>query len=663
MQALIEFLSANPQLALAAVFGAALLEALAIIGTVIPGSSIVFVGGMLVGLRVLDPLSTTVAAITGATAGDGISFWLGRRYRLEIRTMWPMKSHPELFDRGEAYFTRRGGKSVFFARFLGPLRAIVPLIAGMSDMPGPRFYLVNALSAFAWAAAHLAPGFLFGASLQLAGAVSSRLLILLIAIAAVAWSLHRLFRAAQSYGMARLAALRDKAVAAASRRRGLLSTITLSLFDPARPASEALLTAAILLAGSVWLFGGVLEDVASHDPLVQFDQTVFSAFQGIRTAWADNVMVTITEAAGPVGTVALVVVVSALLIALRYWRTLAYWLVTNAFAEVLVWVVKEMFARQRPHNIYTGHEQYSLPSGHATLSIAVYGFMAFLLARGRPLHQRRLIALVAAVVILAISGSRLYLGVHWFSDVVASLSLGLAWIAVVSIAYVHHVSGERLRAVPVVLLMVATVTLVGGGYAAWHHDADIERYAPAKHTPVESLVAWRDGGWRHQPGARSELGGDVEEPFSVQWVGSQQQIAKSLDVEGWHVAGGLRPGPLLLALIPGTNIDQLPVFPKFHHGRVEHMTLVKSLDESGRLVLRLWRARIDIAIPGGDPPSPLWYGMVTIERAERAPRIGALPYTTSDFSTPLTLLIRDADHGGLSAASRNRNGEPLLLLW
>ena len=152
LQALVDYFSAHPQLALAAVFGAALLEAVAVIGTVIPGSSIVFVGGMLVGLRVLDPAWTAVAAVGGAITGDGISFWLGHRYRETLRTMWPLKSHPALFDRGQAYFVRRGGRSVFFARFLGPLRAIVPVIAGMSDMPAPRFYLINVLSAFAWAA-------------------------------------------------------------------------------------------------------------------------------------------------------------------------------------------------------------------------------------------------------------------------------------------------------------------------------------------------------------------------------------------------------------------------------------------------------------------------------------------------------------------------------
>lgn len=663
LQGLIAYLSAHPELALAAVFAGALLEAIAVIGTVIPGSTVVFAGGTLIELGVLDPWWTAAAAISGAIIGDGLSFWLGHRYGNGIQSMWPMRNHPGLFERGRAYFERHGRSSIFIARFLGPVRAIVPLIAGMSNMPPLQFYSVNVVSALAWAAAHLLPGLAFGASLQLAGAVSSRIVVLLVLIAVVLWLLFKLGAAAKRYGVPRLAALRDRAVAAARRRQGLPSRITLSFFDPSRPESRALLTAAVLLFASAWLFGGVVEDVVSRDPLVQFDQTVFSALQALRTAAVDDVMVTITEAGGPVGTVALVVVVAALLGALRYWRTLAYWLATTGFAEVLVWTVKFVLARKRPHNIYTGAEQYSLPSGHATLSIVVYGFMAFLLSRGRTAWQRSLIVVLAAVVVLAISGSRIYLGVHWLSDVVASLSLGLAWVAVVSIVYLHHVSGEQLRALPAALLMAATVVLVGGTYARWHHDADVSRYAYRVQTPTSSFASWRAGGWREQPSARSELGGDSEEPFSVQWIGTQARMAEVLAAAGWHAADGLRPAALLSALLPNAEIAQLPVFPRFDHGRIENITFVRPLDAGRRVVLRLWDAHDHIVMPTGGQTLPLWYGMATIEQAEHAKGIATLPRTTRDFATPLRLLAADARNAHMSVADESRNGARVLLLW
>ncbi len=661
LQDLIGYFSAHPGLALALVFSGAMLEAVAVVGSVIPGSTAVFIGGTLIGLGVLNPWWTAAAAIIGAILGDGLSFWLGRRYGEHIRSMWPMRKHPELFERGRAYFEKRGASSIFIGRFLGPLRAIVPLVAGMSNMPSLKFYAVNIASAFAWASAHLLPGIAFGASLQLAGAVSSRLVALLVLVAFAFWLLLKLWAVAKRYGTSLLAGMRDKAVAAARARSGPFSKLTLSFLDPARPESRALLAATTLLAGSVWLFVGVLEDVFSLDPLVQFDQTVFGAFQGLRTDWADNVMLTITEAAGPVGTIALVLVIAALLGALRYWRTLGYWLATTGVAEFLVWVLKQSIARKRPHNFYVGVEQYSLPSGHTTLSVVVYGFMAFLLARGRPAWERTVIAASAAVVILAISGSRIYLGVHWFSDVVASLSLGLGWLAVVSIAYLNHISDERLRPLPVALLMAGTVVIVGGTFAAVHHDADVSRYAYKAQVRTVSFASWKAGGWREQPGSRSELGGDVEEPFSVQWVGTMTRIAEVLAAEGWNPGTSLRPASLLLSLLPSATIDRLPVFPRFDHGRIQEMTFVRQLNAKERLVVRLWSADTNIDMAEG-PTLPLWSGTATIETAEHAAHIGSLPETLDDFATPVRLLSQDARKANVSAADEKRDGL-VVLLW
>ena len=112
LQALTSYFSAHPGLALGAVFAAALLESLALVGTVVPGSTIVFVGGVLVGLRALDAGWTAAAAVSGAVLGDGISFWLGRHHHERLRAMWPLRTHPAWFERGQAYFALHGGKSV-----------------------------------------------------------------------------------------------------------------------------------------------------------------------------------------------------------------------------------------------------------------------------------------------------------------------------------------------------------------------------------------------------------------------------------------------------------------------------------------------------------------------------------------------------------------------
>ena len=334
LQSLIVYFSAHPNVALGAVFAASMLEALAVVGTVIPGSSIVFIGGILIGLGALDPWRTAAAAVCGAILGDGISYWLGHHYRQRLPQLWPMRRYPQLLARGQAYFERNGGKSVFLGRFLGPLRAVVPVAAGMSSMPAARFYVVNVLSAIAWAAAHLLPGWLFGASLQLAGAVSERLALMLVVVVLALWAISKLVRLAFARTWPWITSLRDRSVERARRGSGPIAQVALSLLDPARPESRGLLVAAVVLIGGTWLFLGVLEDVLANDPLVRFDQSVYESLQNVRTAWADRLMVFVTELGGTPGTLPVIAATSAWLAFKRRWRTLAYWLAAGVDFDI-----------------------------------------------------------------------------------------------------------------------------------------------------------------------------------------------------------------------------------------------------------------------------------------------------------------------------------------
>ena len=663
LQSLIAYFTAHPHIALGAVFAASLFEALAVIGTVIPGSSIVFVGGVLIGLGALDPWLTAGMAVAGAIFGDGISYWLGRHYHDQIRGMWPMKSYPRLFDRGQAYFEKNGGKSVFLGRFLGPVRAIVPVVAGMSNMPPTRFYAMNVLSAFAWSAAHLLPGVLFGASLQIAGAVSSRLVILLVVIVVLLWAIGKLVRFVLSRGWPRITALRDRALEHARAHPGLPARIVLSLFDPARPESPALLTAAVLLIGSAWLFLGILEDVVSNDPLVQLDQTIYGVLQGVRTEWADSVMITVTGLGGAAGSVPVIIAVSLLFAFKRYWRTLGYWLAAVGFAQIFVWMLKYVLGRARPHNIYAGFEQFSFPSGHAASSIVVYGFIAFLLARGKPIAAQIAITLVAAAAIVLVAFSRLYLGVHWFSDVVASLSFGLAWVALLGIAYTNHVRNEPVRAWPLLLVIVATLSLIGGPYVSRHHSADFERYLYRPKSETILLSDWTAGTWRTLPFARSELEGETEEPFSLQWVGTAGEIAGALAAAGWEAPRAWTSKAALLWLLPAPSIDELPVLPKFDRGEQQKLTFVKVSGPGERVVIRLWPSRYVVAGVATGEPRPLWNGMVMLERLRHPAGVFTIAATVTDFAAASPILEDDVRKQHLTAVRGERRGAAVLLIW
>ena len=138
------------------------LESLLLVGFFFPGSvALVAIGG-LISAGYLELWPTLFWAFAGAVLGDNLSFWVGvYMHRPLIRSRLYAK-HRESFARGEAFFSRYGAYSVVLGRFVGPIRAVIPTIAGMMGMSGKLFFLVNFLSALAWAPAYILPGVFFG---------------------------------------------------------------------------------------------------------------------------------------------------------------------------------------------------------------------------------------------------------------------------------------------------------------------------------------------------------------------------------------------------------------------------------------------------------------------------------------------------------------------
>jgi membrane-associated protein len=170
LDSLIAFVSAHAWLAYLTLFLAALLEAVPVVGSLVPGSTIILALSALVPGGELKLWGVLAAAIAGAVIGDGTAFWVGHRSQREILSVWPMTKYPGVVAQSEAFFNSRGWLAVFFARFVPPIRAFVPITAGALGMPPLRFYGVNIPAILVWALAHVLPGVLAVSALhQFAG--------------------------------------------------------------------------------------------------------------------------------------------------------------------------------------------------------------------------------------------------------------------------------------------------------------------------------------------------------------------------------------------------------------------------------------------------------------------------------------------------------------
>ena len=161
-QGLVEFVGAHPQLSFVAVFLLALSEAVPVVGTVVPGSTLILAVSALATTAGVTPWALLIAAVAGAVVGDGFSFWLGHNYRRQILRGWPVSRFPWLVERSAQLIHKYGIASVFLARFTAVVRAFVPLLAGVLKMSTRHFYVANILSALVWAPMHVFPGVLVG---------------------------------------------------------------------------------------------------------------------------------------------------------------------------------------------------------------------------------------------------------------------------------------------------------------------------------------------------------------------------------------------------------------------------------------------------------------------------------------------------------------------
>jgi membrane protein DedA with SNARE-associated domain len=127
-------------------------ESLAFISLLIPAWGALVAIGALIGVSGINFWPIWLAGGLGAALGDWISYWFGYRYKEKVSQMWPLSRYPELLQRGEIFVKKWGVPSIFIGRFFGPLRASVPLAAGIFEMDQVRFQLANFVSALIWAA-------------------------------------------------------------------------------------------------------------------------------------------------------------------------------------------------------------------------------------------------------------------------------------------------------------------------------------------------------------------------------------------------------------------------------------------------------------------------------------------------------------------------------
>jgi undecaprenyl-diphosphatase len=195
------------------------------------------------------------------------------------------------------------------------------------------------------------------------------------------------------------------------------------------------LTVGFLLSmAAVWLFASVTEDVVHHDPLTRFDLTVTTLLRAHATPLGDRIFSLVSDVGSPVAMAVIGAAGALFLFVRRKWIVLAAWVAALGGAGLLTIVLKNLIRRPRPVAAaeFLNGTTFSFPSGHALGSLVGYGMLAYVVgSMWVDTRRGRLrLAIAVAVLVVAIGVSRLYLGVHYFSDVIAGYAVGVLWLSV-----------------------------------------------------------------------------------------------------------------------------------------------------------------------------------------------------------------------------------------
>ena len=419
-------------------FLGAALECSAFIGLLVPGETLVLMSGFLANRGLLDLGDLLMVVAAGAILGDSVGYELGRR----LGRPWLLHYgrwagiHAGHLDQADSFFAGHGGKTVFLGRFIGFLRALAPFVAGSLRMPYGQFLMYNALGGALWTLSFVLLGYILGEGwrsaegwLGRASAIVGGALVFMIAVAQLwRWLARHEAEVRQRWA----AVIEHPWVVEARRRLAPLRAFIEARLSPQGYLGLRLTIGALVLVGASWAFGGIARSVVDGQPLTLADARLAAWLHARVTPGLTSVMLALSAAGSPAVAGALAALLTVVLWWRRQWYRLLALVLTVPGGMVLNVLLQTAFHRARPQlsNPILTLTSYSFPSGHTMAATVCCGYLtALLVSRLSTWRWRVFAVLVAGVVILLIAFSRLYLGVHYLSDVLAAMAEGLAWLA------------------------------------------------------------------------------------------------------------------------------------------------------------------------------------------------------------------------------------------
>lgn len=589
-------------------------DAVAFIGILYPGGFLVVFAGFLAANGKGDIITIAIVSALGSFAGDLLSYVIGARAGGAIMQRPWFKRRENLLQKGQLYFAAHGGKSVFVGRFVGFLRPFIPFIAGSARMSPIGFTLYALVSAVLWGITTPGLGYIFGASWQMVQVWSGRFSLLFLLLA-VLFALNALFwrylvpvlgKIAKKCG-AKIAAywqnlLRAAAVQSFCRNHPHLWHFLCQRFS-AGHASGILLTIGLTISALfAVLFAWFGRSIHLPGGLTRLDQRTYELLAVLHHPWTDLFFATLTWLGNAPAMIILgSFALFALIINNRDFSALVL-IFGMAGGELFAVMAKIFFARPRPVPLFSELEisGASFPSVHAFSALLFYGLMVyFLIDTTRNLRGARIaLLLFGSFIVLLVGFSRIYLGVHWISDVLAGFTLAALWltflITLCETRFRYGGFGVRRGIRPFKFsLRIRLFLLIPAGLVAtgmifvliepYLRTISLGRAVRSQQTvSLASLMT-------DLPRTTQDLWGHPLRPLSLIVVADEATVQQRLLAAGWRPAiqVGLAGFKTLFAdLLHGRTQHEATIVPLLVEGQRQDFSFVQAASETESVSLR-----------------------------------------------------------------------------
>ena len=592
---------------------ATLFETILILGLFVPGSTIVLIFGALSAAGYYNFWHLMAFTVPAAILGDYINYKLGEKYGRAwlVKEKWFLKqSH---LAKGKKFFDTYGAKSLSLGRLIPGLKETFPFIAGSMDTKMSKFFFWDTLGAIAWGFEFLAIGYLFGSSINFAKAWLGRITIFIAVIFFIFAALYAVKLFFAKYGL-KILQLQKSIWQSVKTNPDILKLINkypkLFAFLSARLTIRKFsgLTLTILSITFLYilsLFGETTIEVLTKGVLFKFDVMLASLVAYFRDTGVIKAMLFVTMFANKKTIILLSAAAIVVFILYKRRGYIAPFLISIAGSTATTWSIKYLVHRQRPYEAYYQAVGFSYPSGHATIAFAFYGFFVYVFVKEMSSLKSKINAVMVGLgVIFLIGASRIYLDVHYFSDVWAGYLIGASWlvIAIGIYEYLHFdkpkseaLADRKAKYMSYALVLVCFIFSV---MLAVNFNPKPIKQKPVSIRQTNSVLSvFKDSYTKYT----TTILGEKQEPINLIIIAkNDNQLMKDIRLAGWHFADKLSFESIkksITALAYNKPYNKAPISPDFWNYKVNNFgieRLVKNESIKLRHHGRIWKTNYSI---------------------------------------------------------------------